>query len=375
MNIPHKPHPYGLLSYGLVQPLLRAPVLIDFEPRLPSSRPSGPDAFRLLVARNLSGQSHVYADSLFAATSQASELRRTNIKVTISFGDNGSADLRALKARAAPDLARGWSRTYNCAHGVVQVTGGDAHPTCVLSTFWRTPRPGVHLPSNRASYSIALGLYRCDADDADLAEFLHLDADAWAGRRLEMLEHAFEVNLATPPPGPTGLQLTKDNLKAMGKDRLLLLHHRTPGCSGRNGIKVDDLVKDILQHHPAAKTHASSAAWAAAGRSVEAVAAELLGPPLHSSPATSAYTSRYGLIDRMDRALYETFGTAYFDTWESCFVFSILFQQVINSHSLFEEYLLCQAPGSHGPHSPMGSKTKKDTFAGFVAAIISEQRS
>ncbi len=82
-----------------------APVLIDFEPRLPSSRPSGPDAFRLLVARNLSGQSHVY-DSLFAATSQASELRRTNIKVTISFGDNGPADLRALKARAAPDLAR-----------------------------------------------------------------------------------------------------------------------------------------------------------------------------------------------------------------------------------------------------------------------------
>lgn len=54
MNIPRKPHSYGLLSYGLVQQLLRsgAPVLIDFEPRLPSTRAAGGEALRLLVARN-----------------------------------------------------------------------------------------------------------------------------------------------------------------------------------------------------------------------------------------------------------------------------------------------------------------------------------
>ena len=114
MNIPRKPHPYGLLLYGLVQQLLRseAPILIDFEPRLLSSRPSGGEALRLLVTRNFLGRldsTHIYADNLFTATWQVAEFRRSGPRVTISFGENATADLRDLKARATPDLGIGYA--------------------------------------------------------------------------------------------------------------------------------------------------------------------------------------------------------------------------------------------------------------------------
>ena len=52
--------------------------------------------------------------------------------------------------------------------------------------------------------------------------------------------------------------------------------------------------------------------------------AELLGPQQQSPIATAAYQAKYGLLDRLDRALYVNFGTNYYRSWETCFVMGIL---------------------------------------------------
>jgi hypothetical protein len=131
--IPGKPHPYGLLAYSLVQALLHSgcPILVDFEPRLPDARMSGPVALRVLVARSfpkLDTQLHVYADSLFSGTTQISEFRRTGVKVTISFGGNAETPLRALRSAVIPDLASASSTTFAVPSAIVQITTGDKHP-------------------------------------------------------------------------------------------------------------------------------------------------------------------------------------------------------------------------------------------------------
>lgn len=379
MNIPRKPHSYGLLSYGLVQQLLRsgAPVLIDFEPRLPSTRPAGGEALRLLVARNFRSclqSTHIYADSLFTATRQVAEFRRSGPMVTISFGENATADLRDLKARATPDLGKGSSRTFSCPSAVAQLTGGKEHPTCVFTTFWRTPQGPVEPPPSDADYQIALSLFRGSMTDAEIAAFLEVDPVPFMGDRLGLLEHTFKVDLSLPALGLRGNGLTAENLKELGKDRLRILHNRTAGCSGGSGKKVDALVKDVLAHHPLAKTPSTLAAWVSAGRTVEAVTLELLGVAEQSPIATAAYQATYGLLDRMDRALYFNFATNYYPHWEICFVMSILFQQVLNPHSLYQEVNLSVAANKAAKRNIPNGDTWSDTVAAFVLEIIKALR-
>ena len=379
MNIPHKPHPYGLLAYGLVQQLLysKAPIMIDFEPRLPEQRLSGPEAFRILTARNFSKNSpdvHIYADSLFSGPSQVAEFRRTGVKVTISFGDNATNDLVALRRHCLPDLVKGMSRTFSTPSAIVQVTDGEDKATCVLSTFWRSTGPHVAMNPATTNYKIAIALFDSDATDDELAGFLEIDPLQYPGDRIGILEHYFEVNLATPPPGPCGLHLTAKNLNEMTVPRLRILHNKTHGCAVGATAKKDALVKEILRHHPAAHLNSKVTAWLAAERTERAVHGEICGLPEKSNRATSNYQARYGLLDRMDRHLYEDFGTAYHSNWETCFVFSILFQQVINAHSLFEEHLHITPLAASKKKRTTKKKEKKDPFRWFLHKLLKEMQ-
>ena len=100
--------------------------------------------------------------------------------------------------------------------------------------------------------------------------------------------------------------------------------------------------------------------------------AELLGPVERSAIATAAYQAKYGLLDRMDRALYYNFGTNYYPTWQVCFVLSILFQQVLNAHSLYREHLLCVAANKSAKRNPPDSDEWNTTLASFVLDIIKQ---
>lgn len=239
-------------------------------------------------------------------------------------------------------------------------------------TYWHSHPGPAQPPASSANYKIGVALFRSDATDVELAEFLCVDPVLHMGNRLGLVQAALGVDLSLPEQGPHGLRLTTEILKELGKDRLRILHSRTPGCSGASSRKVEALIKDILEHHPLAKTPSRVDAWLAASRTVEAVQAELLGPVERSAIATAAYQAKYGLLDRMDRALYYNFGTNYYPTWQVCYVLSILFQQVLNAHSLYREHLLCVAANKSAKRTPPDSDEWNTTLASFVLDIIKQ---
>jgi hypothetical protein len=70
VNIPHKPHPYGVLNYLYNQILqhTRLPITVDFEPRLQHNKLSPFQTFQKITARllkKLPPPIHTIADSAF----------------------------------------------------------------------------------------------------------------------------------------------------------------------------------------------------------------------------------------------------------------------------------------------------------------------
>lgn len=137
------------LRKALLQQLLwsEAPIVIDFEPRLPSSRPAGGEALRLLAARNFPGR----------------------LDSTHSYADNRHSPGR----RVSPH----WSADHYLLRG--ERDGRSA----------QTQGIGSAAP------------FRCDATDAEIAEFLYIDPALHMGNRVGMLQEVLGADLSLPEPG------------------------------------------------------------------------------------------------------------------------------------------------------------------------------
>jgi len=374
MCIPTKPHPYGLLVYGLVQPLLfsGAPLLIDSDPRIPSHKVTPVVAFDILVKRNFNSPVHIYADCAFGAPVQASSFRRTLTKVTISFGEGAPANLAQLRQISVPDLAISTSRTFSAPHFTIQVTAGEAHPTCVLSTFWGSSAAPPAPPVDPNMLAHAHALYSSDMSDDAIKAVLGINPALQSGPRHEYIAAHFGVKLHLPSAGPCGLLLTKENLNEIGKPLLVILLQETPGASGGSAKKKRDIIKEILRHHPAAEPRLNVAEWQAEKRSVLQVRAQVLGIPTQASPITDKYKTHYGLLDRHDRYLYQVFGTAGFTNWNTCLVLTHLFQQMINAHTLNKEQCARAAHPARAESPVPRGVSRHLKCAEFVGAVIRE---
>lgn len=97
--IPRKPHPNGLMSYGLsgYTAELRMPMLVDLEPWVPTNKLSARDAAKALVDRlcKFHGDAlhppHIIMDSAFGSFSDASEYYSKGVVVTMSIAENKKA--------------------------------------------------------------------------------------------------------------------------------------------------------------------------------------------------------------------------------------------------------------------------------------------
>lgn len=90
--IPRKPHPNGLLSYGICgyTAALKLPMLVDLEPWLPGNKLSAQKSARALVNRLLDhyGDSlnfHIVTDSAFGSFEEADYYLSRNVKITSSM--------------------------------------------------------------------------------------------------------------------------------------------------------------------------------------------------------------------------------------------------------------------------------------------------
>lgn len=372
MHMPRKPHPYGLLVYGLAQRLLysRAPILIDMDPRLPSRKFTPALAFDVLAKRNFSSPCNIYADNAFCATLQASAFRRTFVRVTISFGEGATANLAKLRQACLPDLAKSTCRTFAKSNYTIQITDGDQHPTCVLSTFWYTPNAPPPPVCDLNKYAEAIAIYNSDMSNDYIKERLGIDPIKSSGSRHAFIADHFGVKLHMPPPGPCGLVLTRENLNSISKPLLVILLQETPGATGGSALKKEDIIKEILRHHPAAEPRQTVRDWQAERRSLEQVRAQVLGIPSKSCPVTDKYWEHYGLLDRHDRYLYQVFGTTGFTGWETCLVFTCLFQQVINAHCLNKEQIARVSQAFSGNSAVSHNTPQRLKCASFVGDVI-----
>jgi hypothetical protein len=373
--IPHKPHAYGMLRYGIVQVFLYsgAPILIDSDTRLPSHKISGSDALVLLTQRNFpdcSRDVHIYADSLFCGTTQVANFRNTGVRLSVSFGENAAADLVLLRQHCLPFLGIGVSLTYSTSRHQIQITGGAQAPTCVITNYWRLAAAHPAPPIDAEKHTIALALFQCSASDGAIREVLGIAPADGQGSRAEFLSRHFGVTLWLPPAGPQGLVLTEANLDSMPKALLQILHNRTPGCSGGSRLKKAELIANILQHSPLTGERGNLQEWRAAQQSIEAVQKIVLGSPHTVTNATHLYQRYYGLLDRHDRYLYENFGTSYLETWNSCLVFTCLFQQVINAYSIYWEQHSRAQDRPHLANAASPDDGAPCTCAGYVVKVI-----
>lgn len=372
IHIPGKPHDYGMLRYCIAVRLLYSgmPLLVDFDMRLPTHKIAGPEAFDRLVRRNFFGPVHVYADSLFAGPTQIGNFRRSDVRVTISFGDNAEGPLRDLRGAALPFLGRSHTLTFSSPHYVVQLTGGAKAPTSVLSSFWAptVAHPEQVIDADR--HAMALALFSSDASDAAIRSLFSLPGAVIYDSRAHMVSAWLGWDIWKPTPGPGGLQYTENNLNDLSKPLLQILHNTLPHCSGGARMKKADLIKDILKNSPYAAERRTVAQWIAEEQSVDSVHEKVLGSPHAAHDATGNYCRNYNLIDRHDRIFYQLFGTSYLAPWNSCLVVTFLFQQVINAYALHVEHVQRREQQNIGRVSIPNPEEDVASCAQYVLAVI-----
>jgi hypothetical protein len=106
--IPRKPHPNGLLSYGLsgYTSVLRLPMLLDVEPWIAGNKLTPRNNGKALVARAQASHPdiafHIVMDSAFGSFSDVSEYHSKGVLVTMSMMDNKKPWLWSLLKWVCP---------------------------------------------------------------------------------------------------------------------------------------------------------------------------------------------------------------------------------------------------------------------------------
>lgn len=101
VNIPHKPHPYGLLCHLACAQLLwsKLPILVDWEPRTPNNKLAPVDAFLRISHRlgtHLPASSHFVADSGFAAATSLAAFDSLRSELTVAISTSNSCGMKEL---------------------------------------------------------------------------------------------------------------------------------------------------------------------------------------------------------------------------------------------------------------------------------------
>lgn len=148
-----KPHDYGLVDYVAVQRTLwtRLPIAIDFEPKLPTNKPTPHQVFLRLAQRIhqvVGPQHHCIADSAFGPNKNIKELLVAKMGVT-SISANGSlTGLQTLVEFGATDLKVGKSRTFFNGTTFVQILRKVDKVTAVASSAWKCEHAIPTVPPN-----------------------------------------------------------------------------------------------------------------------------------------------------------------------------------------------------------------------------------
>lgn len=106
--IPRKPHPNGLMSYGIsgYTSVLKLPMLLDLEPWVAGNKLPARNSAKILVDRTRAAHPtlhlHIVMDSAFGSFGDVSEYHSKGVSVTMSMADNKKSWLWALLGHSCP---------------------------------------------------------------------------------------------------------------------------------------------------------------------------------------------------------------------------------------------------------------------------------
>jgi hypothetical protein len=350
MQIPRKPHSYGLLSYYGTAKLTHSkiPIAFCFEARTYDNTISPDVALTRIIERALlhtNGMIHAIADSGFHARKMLDTFynyRVRDVRLTISISAATNSGYKPIYDVGSQQLAAEQSRTFWNGSMVVQFAAREDHITAVATTFWR-PKTAEYIDAAPAtlSYETALTLYQKESI-ATLVAFgrfpPHTSRES-KGAIVKMIT-GWDVSL---PKAGTPLEqqtqpLTKTLLKNMYRWQLDLLLNDTPNSGKVSSKKVDDVIAHILLYRsprpnraPAMETPLRPADELIARRS------RLLDDRSTAAPVVAFYAQHYNFIDQIDRSYYYTFDPACCKSYQKLFLASGLWLMLRSAWATYEE--------------------------------------
>jgi hypothetical protein len=374
VNIPGKPHPYGLLEYIAAQVLPRSniPILIDFEPRITGNKLSPKQALLSLtnkielVRRK---KCHFLCDSAFAAVRSLSEFNNITSVLTIAVNNSAACGLKHLYQLARHDLPISHSRTYRSTSYIVQVLQKEGIVMSVATNAWSVKNDPQDAQTPRLSYKTAVAILENDSAAAIISAF-SLPQETNHADIVGVIKKATGHDISMPCPDSNGVvKLTKETIKRMKLPQLNILFNLTPRCKGKKKRKREDIEAMILANHPKAKEVSGTYKDL---RNINAMFDELLSPLDNKSPIVDHYSDYYGLVDHLNRAYYQHFKPAGHKTWKKLLLLSSIYDMVMNGWGIYEEHRLSRASRRRRGKGSVNVMAPPTTLTKFILNVCQQ---
>ena len=208
IKIEGKPHPYGLLNYLASQSLEHSgvSVVVDFEPRLPSHKPTARNALISLahrISRRTNGHVHFFCDSALAGIRFLRIFERMGAYLSVSLNTSATSGIQELYPVGISDLPIGCTRTLQKRQHIIQFTQRGDCPMVIASNAWDFEGDRRALRQPHLSYATAVSLLEHDEVDA-IIEVFNLPENVDPGDIGEVILAASGQDITMPPPNAEG---------------------------------------------------------------------------------------------------------------------------------------------------------------------------
>jgi hypothetical protein len=313
------------------------------------------------------------ADSGFAASLSLEEFRGINALLTVALSTSNSCGLQDLYRLGSEELPLQRSRTFACPSTVVQLVNGGEHVTGIATTAWKAAVQPPTQPPPLVKYKTALYLWEHESL-ATIKTIFKLPNNAPLGDPVALVKLATGHDISLPEPDPQGkVEVTEATLQKMKVSQLKLLHARTRGCKKISNKAGDELIADILKHHPLALL-AQDTDPAPRARAVDlsALRSAIRGPTSDDASIIEFYNDTYGWIDHLDRGYYTTFQTAGHQHWQKLFIFSELFLVVQNAWAAYCEHLCARAASQARDSRTAARDTALPSLVAYIKSVVKQ---
>ncbi len=376
INMPHKPHPYGLLDYLYAQrlPLSNQPITIDFEPRFIRNKPSPHHVILRLIRRVeqwVPHPIHTYADSAFSASTTIEELRGGKSQATIAINLSTSSGLQDIYRLLSQQLPRFSSRTVFSNNLVVQVyKNQNDHVTGIATTNWKPPNPLPPPPIHPVTYDSAVFLFNNESISS-LVKLFKLPSTAPTDDPVRLMKDATGWDISLPPPNADGsYTISPKSLSDLFVSQLRLhLQQIHPQLSNSKKNK-DEMIAAIVDYYSA--TYSPTLEEKRTFKTeidINNYKNQFLSSNEEDSTLVDEYNRNYNLIDRINRTYYYLCDTSKHRDWRKLYFYSIFYIGVMNCYAFYSEHRLLVNEGQSNNNNNTNERTKPLSVGQYVYEV------